>query len=152
MKREIIGCTFWLLFSFYFAIESYRLGLSVAHRPGPGFFPFIATLGIGLIAAWRLIQNVRNGALDDSADAGMRDELGLVACVIAGIIAYAVLLDTLGFLVCTFMLVAFYLKVIAARRWLVSLCFAAAVALTSHFFFDVLLKAELPRGLLSWLL
>jgi putative tricarboxylic transport membrane protein len=152
MKREIIGCTFWLLFSFYFAIESYRLGLSMAHRPGPGFFPFIATVGIGLIAAWRLIANVRNGAPDDSADAGMRDELGLVACVIAGIIAYAVLLDTLGFLVCTFLLVAFYLKVIAARRWLVSLCFAAAVALTSHFFFDVLLKAELPRGLLSWFL
>ena len=152
MKREIIGCTFWLLFSFYFAIESYRLGLSMAHRPGPGFFPFIATVGIGLIAAWRLIANVRNGAPDDSADAGMRGELGLVACVIAGIIAYAVLLDTLGFLACTFMLVAFYLKVIAARRWLVSLCFAAAVALTSHFIFDVLLKAELPRGLLSWLL
>ena len=82
----------------------------------------------------------------------MGGELGLVACVIAGIIAYAVLLDTLGFVVCTFLLVAFYLKVIAARRWLVSLCFAAAVALTSHFFFDVLLKAELPRGLLSWFL
>ena len=55
----------------------------------------------------------------------MRGELGLVACVIAGIIAYAVLLDTLGFLICTFLLVAFYLKVIAGRRWLVSLGFAA---------------------------
>ena len=152
MKKEIIGCTFWLLFAFYFAVESYRLGLSMAHRPGPGFFPFIATVGIGLIAAWRLIVNVRNGPPDDSGDAGMRDELALVACVIAGIIAYAVLLDTLGFLACTFMLVAFYLKVIAARRWLVSLSFAATVALAAHFFFDVLLKAELPRGLLSWFL
>src|ERR1700730_14563965 len=152
MKREIIGCTFWLLFAFYFVVESYRLCLSMAHRPGPGFFPFIATVGIGLIAAWRLIANVRNRPPDDSADAGMRDELALVACVIAGIIAYAVLLDTLGFLVCTFLLVAFYLKVVAARRLLVSLCFAAALALASRFFFDVLLKAELPRGLLSWFL
>jgi hypothetical protein len=33
----------------------------------------------------------------------------------------------------------------------VTLSFAAAVALASHFFFDVLLKAELPRGLLDWL-
>jgi len=152
MRREIIGCTFWLLLSFYFAVESYRLGLSMAHRPGPGFFPFIATLGIGLIAAWRLIALARRGAPDDSAEARMGGELGLVACVIAGIVAYAVLLDTLGFLVCTFLLVAFYLKVIAARRWLVSLSFAATVALASHLFFDVLLKAELPRGLLSWLL
>jgi putative tricarboxylic transport membrane protein len=152
MKREIIGCTFWLLFSFYFAVESYRLGLSMAHRPGPGFFPFIATLGIGLIAALRLLTHARKGAPDDSAEARMGGELGLVACVVAGIVAYAVLLDTLGFFVCTFLLVAFYLKVIAARRWLVSLCFASAVAVTSHFFFDGLLKAELPRGLLGWLL
>jgi len=152
MKKEIIGCAFWLLFSFYFAIESYRLGLSMAHRPGPGFFPFIATLGIALIAAWRLIAQVRKGELNDSAEARMGDELGLVACVIAGIIAYAVLLDTLGFLVCTFLLIAFYLKVIAARRWPVSLSFAVTVALAAHLFFDTLLKAELPRGLLGWFL
>src|SRR5437016_3320646 len=152
MKKEIIGCTFWLLFSFYFAVESYRLGLSMAHRPGPGFFPFIATVGIGLIAVLRLLAHVRKGSPDDSAEAQMRGELGLVAGVIAGIIAYAVLLDTLGLLVCTFLLVAFYMKVIAARRWLVSLSFAATVALAAHLFFDILLKAELPRGLLSWLL
>ena len=152
MKKEIIGSTFWLLFSCYFAVESYRLGLNMAHRPGPGFFPFIATVGIGLIAAWRLIAHLRKGSPDDSAGASTRGELGLVACVIAGIIAYAVLLDTLGFFVCTFLLVTFYLKVIAARRWLVSLSFAATVALAGHLFFDTLLKAELPRGLLSWLL
>ena len=152
MKKEIIGCTFWLLFSCYFAVESYRLGLNMAHRPGPGFFPFIATVGIGLIAAWRLIAQFRKGSPDDSQDTGMRGELGLVACVITGIIAYAVLLDTLGFFICTFLLVGFYLKVIAGRRWLVSLSFATTVALAGHLFFDVLLKAELPRGLLSWLL
>jgi putative tricarboxylic transport membrane protein len=152
MKKEIIGCTFWLLFSFYFAVESYRLGLSMAHRPGPGFFPFIATVGIGLIAGWRLIAHVRKRAADDSAEERMGGEWSLVACVIAGIIAYAFLLDTLGFLVCTFLLVAFYLKVIATRRWLVSVSFAATVALAAHLFFDTLLKAELPRGLLGWFL
>jgi len=79
-------------------------------------------------------------------------EVKLVLYVIAGMTAYAFLLDLLGFLFCTFLLVAFYLKVIAARRWPVTLSFAAAVALASHFFFDVLLKAEMPRGLLSWLI
>jgi len=67
-------------------------------------------------------------------------------------IAYAFALNLLGFLFCTFLLVAFYLKVIAARGWLVTLSFAAMVALASHFLFDVLLKADLPRGLLSWLI
>ena len=153
MKREIIICSFWLLLSFYLSIESYRLGLSTGNRPGSGFFPFIATVGIGLIAVFRLIHSIRRRPpLDNHSEPGIVGEARLVLGVIAGMMAYAFLLDLLGFLFCTFLLIAFYLKVIAARRWLVTLSFAAAVALASHFFFVVLLKADLPRGLLSGLI
>lgn len=151
MKREIIICSFWLMLSLYLSVESYRLGLSTANRPGPGFFPFIAAVGIGLIAALRFINTIRRGTPDNHLEPGMPGEAWLVLYVIAGMVAYVLLLDSLGFLVCTFLLIVFYLKVIAARRWLVALSFAAAVALTSHLFFDVLLKAELPRGWLGWL-
>jgi putative tricarboxylic transport membrane protein len=151
VKREIIICSFWLLLSCYLSIESYRLGLSTANRPGPGFFPFIAAVGIGLIAALRLVNSIRISAPDENYELGIAGEARLVLYVIAGMTAYAFLLDLLGFLLCTFLLVAFYLKLIAQRRWPVALTFAAAVALTSHLFFDVLLKAELPRGLLDWL-
>ena len=152
MKREIIICGFWLLLSFCLSVESYRLGLSTANRPGPGFFPFIATIGIGLIAAFRLVNSIRKSSPDENSELGLAGEARLVAYVIAGMMAYAFALNLLGFLFCTFLLVAFYLRVIAARGWLVTLSFAAAVALASHFFFDVLLKADLPRGLLSWLI
>ena len=152
MKREIIICSFWLLLSCSLSIESYRLGLSTAHRPGPGLFPFIAAIAIGLIAVFRLVSSLRKSSPDDNFEPGIASETRLVLYVIAGMTAYAFLLDLLGFLFCTFLLVAFYLRVIAARRWPATLSFAAAVALPSHFFFDVLLKAEMPRGLLSWLI
>ena len=152
MKREIITCSFWLLLSFYLSVESYRLGLSTANRPGPGFFPFITTIGIALIAAFRLVNIIRKSSSDENSEPGLAGESRLVAYVIAGMLAYAFALNLLGFLFCTFLLVAFYLKVIAGRGWLVTLSFAATVALASFVFFDVLLKAELPRGLLTWLI
>jgi hypothetical protein len=152
MKREIIICCFWLLLSCYLSVESYRLGLSTANRPGPGFFPFIAASAIGMIAVFRLTNSIRNNSSHNNSEPGIGGEARLVLYVIAGMTAYVFLLDLLGFLFCTFLLVAFYLKVIAARRWPVTLSFAAAVALASHFFFDVLLKAEMPRGLLTWLI
>ena len=152
MKREIIICSFWLLLSFYLSVESYRLGLSTANRPGPGFFPFIATIGIGLIAVFRLVNSIRKSSPDENSKLGLAEEARLVVCVVAGMIAYAFALNLLGFLFCTFLLVAFYLKVIAARGWLVTLSFAATAALASHFFFDVLLRADLPRGLVSGLI
>jgi putative tricarboxylic transport membrane protein len=152
VKREIIISSLWLLLAFYLSVESYRLGLSTANRPGPGFFPFIAAIAIGLIAVFRLVSSIRKSSPDDNFEPGIASETRLVLYVIAGMTAYAFLLDLLGFLFCTFLLVAFYLRFIAARRWAATLSFAAAVALASHFFFDVLLKAEMPRGLLSWLI
>jgi putative tricarboxylic transport membrane protein len=151
VKRETVIYSFWLLLAFYLSVESYRLGLSAGNRPGPGFFPFIAAAGIGLIAALRLIGSIRLAAPDDQLQPGTAGEAKLVLYVIAGMSAYALMLELLGFLICTFLLVAIYLKLIAARRWAVALTFAAAVALTSHLFFDMLLKAELPRGLLDLL-
>ena len=100
MKREIIICSFWLLLSCSLSIESYRLGLSTANRPGPGFFPFIATIGIGLISAFRLINNIRKRPPENNSEPGITGEARLVLCVIAGMIAYALLLDLLGFLFC----------------------------------------------------
>lgn len=150
MKRETIICGFWLLLSLYSSIESYRLGLSAANRPGPGFFPLIAAAGIGVIAALRLVASVRAGVSDENSHLVIGGEAKLVLYVIAGMTAYAFLFEPLGFFLCTLLLVAFYLKVIAGRGWPVTLIFASAVALTCHIFFDVLLRAELPRGVLDW--
>jgi len=97
MKREIIICSFWLLLSCYLSVESYRLGLNTPNRPGPGFFPFIAAIGMALIAAFRLGNNIRHNSSDDNAEPSIAGEARLVLYVIAGMTAYAFLLDLLGF-------------------------------------------------------
>ena len=152
MRKEIIISGFWLMLSLYLSIESYRLGLSTGNRPGPGFFPFGAAVAIGAIGGFRLLKNARPTSAVSPSESAMAGDARLVIYVIAGMLAYVFLLDVVGFFLCTFLLVAFYLKVVAARSWLTSVSFAAAVALVSHLFFDVLLNAQLPRGLLDWLM
>lgn len=152
MKKEILVSGFWLLLSLYLAVESYRLGLSARNRPGPGFFPCGAAVGIAIIAFFRLLKHARQTTALDAPESAAGSEARLVIYVIAGMLAYALLFDALGFFFCTFFLVAFYLKGVAARSWLVSLSFAIAVALVSHLFFDVLLNTQLPRGMIDWLI
>ena len=147
MRKEIVLSGFWLLLSLYLALESYGLGLSTGNRPGPGFFPFAAAAAIGVLAGFRLLKNLRE---PPETEASVNGEAHLVVAVIGGMAAYVFLLEILGFLLCTFLLVAFYLTAIAARPWRVSAGFAVAVALACHIFFDVLLNAQLPRGLLNW--
>ena len=59
-------------------------------------------------------------------------------------------LESLGFLLCTFILIALFLKAVAGRSWLTTLSFALSVALAAHLFFNVALKAQLPAGILTF--
>jgi Tripartite tricarboxylate transporter TctB family len=150
VKKELIISTFWLLLALYLCIAADKLGLGAAGRPGAGFFPFGAALGIAVIALFRLLRARSEKSPATLATSG--SEWRKIACVIAGMAAYGFLLEPVGFAVCTFFLMAFYLNVIALQRWQMSLGFAFSVALLAHLFFDLLLNAQLPRGILELLL
>jgi hypothetical protein len=150
MKKELTISTFWLLLALYLCLAAYKLGLGAAGRPGPGFFPFGAALAIAVIALFRLLRARSEKPAATLATTG--SEWRKIVCIIVGMTAYVFLLEPLGFAVCTFFLMAFYLNVIALQRWQLSLGFAFAVALLAHLFFDLLLNAQLPRGILESLL
>lgn len=150
MKRESIIASFWLLLSIYVAYASYQLGLGAGGKPGAGFFPFGTALAIGAIALLRLIGVNRDAV--ETKPATSSSEWRKIIYVVAGMLAYALLLDSLGFAISTFLLLAFYLKYVAAQAWRLSVSFAVIAALGAHLFFDVLLHAQLPRGLLALLI
>jgi len=146
MNRELAISAFWLLLAGYLVFAADKLGLGAVGRPGPGFFPFGAAIAIGAIASLRWLRT--RSQKPSIILATSESEWRKIACVIFGMAAYALLLEPLGFALCTFLLMLFYLKVIALQRWQLSLGFALAVALLAHLFFDLLLNAQLPRGIL----
>jgi putative tricarboxylic transport membrane protein len=149
MKTKILASGFWLLFSLYLCVASFQLGIGTGNRPGPGFFPFYAALLVGVIALFRLLKMLQEAPVTAAPTIGTPPESKKVIWVLAGMLAYVFLLQPLGFVICTFLLVTLFLKVVAAQRWLTTLCFALTVALVAHLFFNVLLNAQLPRGILT---
>jgi putative tricarboxylic transport membrane protein len=147
MKKYPLIPIFWLILASYFSIAARKLGLGGGGRPGPGLFPCGAAVTIIIITLLRLFTYGNESSKPMFATAAR--EWWKIAAVLAGIMSYALLLEPLGFVLCTFLLMAFYLKVIASQHWPNSLAFAVSVALLSHLFFDVLLHAQLPRGLLA---
>ena len=95
MKRQSIIGFFWLLLSFY-CIRRTNSAWALAANPGAGFFPFIAAMAIGLIAAFRLV-NVFESAVGDQCQQPAPAKAKNRPYVIAGMMAYAFLLDSLGF-------------------------------------------------------
>ena len=98
-----------------------KLGVWRDGSPGPGLFPFLASVGIVSLsaigmatAAWRLRQVAGQG---DTAAGLNRQGLLRVAVYTAALLGYALLLETLGFYVTTVLVLFVILKLAERLSW-----------------------------------
>jgi putative tricarboxylic transport membrane protein len=125
------------------AYESAKLPFGTVHSPGPGFFPWWTSVLISVLAFFFLAQTL-TARVKSEVEAG-----GRIAKVLAllGVLAlYTLTLETLGYPLCTFLLVVFMLRVTDLHRWPVALGMAALTAVGSYVVFAVWLSVPLPRG------
>jgi hypothetical protein len=151
MKRDIVSSIFWVLLAIYFTIESYRFGLGDWGMPGPGYFPFGAGLLFGIISLSVMLSALRKVPKEMPRESLERLQWKNIVLIIAGMLAYILCLNKVGFIVCTFLLVVFFIRIVAHWRWFNSIVIALSITLAFHLFFDALLNAQLPMGLFKFL-
>ena len=151
MKKDILSGLFWLLFAIYFSAQAYGYGLGQWGMPGPGYFPFGAGLIFGMVSLWVLLSAIRKStAGGPPTETSERLQWENIALILLGMLAYIFVLRKVGFLISTFLLVFFFIRIIARQRWFRSVVVALSITVAFHFFFDVLLNAQLPMGLLKF--
>ncbi len=153
MKRgDRIGGAFWLIFSLVVAIESYHLGLGKLSSPRTGFLPFVASIALGILSLALLISNeLGQKSFKKEVDITFNKlSLPKVAYVVISLFVYGILLTPLGFILDTIIFVGFLLTAIEPQKWYVVLIGAISAPLISYLIFDILLKVQLPKGLLSF--
>ena len=72
------------------------------------------------------------------------------ALTIVGLVVYALLLETVGFLVCTLLLVLYQTRVIEKDHWVRNIATATIFSLVVYFGMTKLLAVKLPEGFLGW--
>ncbi len=134
--------------------EIRKLPIGSLRTPKIGFFPFIlATLLtiFSLLLLWQTIKG-KGGAIKEKGGGamGMRSpswrNIGLTLGVL---FAYAFLLEPIGFIISTFFLISFLLRVIGAQKWWVVILVGLSSSLLSFLIFGQLLDARLPAGILG---
>lgn len=124
-------------------LEGIRLGVGTPRQPGPGFLPALVALVLAALALGLLLQPAAAPAAAPAPGGRRR-----LVIAVGALGAYAALLERLGFVPTTFLVMWFLVAVVGERRWAVAVGFAAATAAAAWLVFDVLLRAQLPRGLL----
>ena len=148
MRRVQIYCSlFWILFGLLVCIEALRLKLGTINAPGSGFFPFtagFAMLGLALAGFFLTIAKPRQ---EPQPGDGTRVRWWNILIILAAIVLYAVTLETVGFLLNTFLFILLLLKVVEPQTWKTAVIGALITAVVADVLFRVVFMANLPVGI-----
>lgn len=149
MSREEGSSLVWLGIAILICIGSLRLSLGSFRNPGPGFFPFIAGLIVAVMALAIHLQSRGKTSAKGTREPLWADKKRIQKMVLTtlALLAYGVGMDYLGFLVSTFLFLAFLLRMIEPQRWSLVLLESALASGISYLIFDIWLQAQLPKGL-----
>ena len=140
---EVIGGLFWLAVGIFFAAGGMMMDLGTLRNPGPGFLPLMMASVLTCFSLFVLVKGLMGPAR-------VLKEIRWMSQVVmvASVFLYGLLLDLVGFLFYTFVLmgVLFGLSFKGKGRWPRVLFYAAATALLGWFVFSVTLKVPFPRG------
>ena len=143
-----------LVFSLVMGWFAHGLGLGSISRPAPGFFPFWISIGLTATSLHLMIQSIREGTADE-LPAAFETVFSLtgfrrVVIVMVGTALFGLLLEDLGFLLTTFIFMAFCWLAVDRQPYLRGLLISAAVSGASFLLFAKVLNVHFPRGLLGF--
>jgi putative tricarboxylic transport membrane protein len=142
MSRDLISSLFWFAVAIYFSIEGFiHLTVGTLSQPGPGFFPFLGGVVLGLLSLIQLLKSIKTR--DSISLPGLKSPKFLLA--IGATLAYLLLLEQIGFVTITFLFL-FLLFRLEYKRWVISTALALAGAVSSYALFRLWLKTQLPAG------
>lgn len=144
-KYQIVAPIFWIGFSLFIMIFAYRLGLEDktglegVRNPGPGLMPFLCAFPLLCISAYLLIDSIlkrrhhadtREVAKQEQGQTGYRK----IAFVLLSLLGYAFLLNTLGYLITTFLALVLLFGVMGSK-WRNAVIASLVTVLATYFVF-----------------
>lgn len=149
-QRELISSIILLLIAMVILIESGRLPFGSLRSPKMGFFPFILGILLGILSLFLLVQAIKEKEKRGSSARVRSQGLKRVSMTLGSVLAFIFLLEPLGYIISTFVLMAFLLLVIGSQKWWIAILVAFISSVVSFLIFGLLLGASLPAGILGY--
>ena len=132
-------------FGLYVTYEASQLPLGRLHEPDSGFFPFILALSLLCASGFVLIGAFKGGCMRERVQFG--EGTGRVLLAVAALVVYVVVLNGLGYLLSTFLIMILLLGGLERVGWRTTLWLALATVVISYFTFRWL-GVPLPPGII----
>lgn len=115
---------------------------------GPGFFPTLIALALIILSLFLIIPEEKKGK-QERQPVSTRS-VGRVLATFVALLFYFLFLETLGFVITSFLLLVFLFVACAYRRWHSAVFAASLITGVIYVMFEILLKSDLPKGALGF--
>ena len=149
-KYQTIVIAFWIGLSLFATVLSYKLGLGRLQSPGPGLMPFILGILLLIVSLYLLIVSFpkRTAKQEASKEKSDRTDFVKLGFVLLSLLVYALLLETLGYLIGTFLLLIVLFRSAGSNRWRSVIIASALTSLLTYFVFNSF-GLRFPMGILQ---
>jgi len=141
---DVVGSLFLFFLGIGAVIGAIRLHVGSPTEPQPGFFPFLG--GISLIVLSSII--LLKGKIGQSQKKVVFGEVGRPALLLVVMIALVAVLDSVGYVIGTFIASGLILRVLKVKSWRTVILTSLCLSIGTYILFDKLLGIELPVGIL----
>ena len=132
-------------------VLSHQLGLGGLHNPGPGFMPFLLGCFLCTTSFYTLLTSPRKREESGGAAKDERGQIdfGKLCLVLASLFAYPLLLERLGYLITTLLILIILFRTMN-NRWS-SVLLASVLTVLISFLLFTYLGIRFPKGILKGL-
>jgi hypothetical protein len=150
-KYDIISTIFWFGLSIFVMAVSYKYGLGSFRTPGPGLMPFFVSLLLFIICCYLLLSLLLEKHRENEIvkEDHSQTHFWRIGVVLVALYTYALLLETIGYLVATFVLLIILFRMAGYKRWSGLLVSSTVIILITFFVFTYL-GLRFPMGILKW--
>jgi putative tricarboxylic transport membrane protein len=122
-----------------------RLLMGTLREPGPGFFPNLVAALMIILSLFLIIPKGKGESDGNPFTPGATTR---IVIILAALSIYSFVLEILGFLVSSFLLMACLFKVYGNERWPLAILYSLIGVVSSYVLFEIVLKGNLPKGVI----
>jgi putative tricarboxylic transport membrane protein len=146
VKRAAVAWLFFFLIALGSLYEALKLPFGRTNAPGAGFFPAVLAALLAVVSLIGLIAAFRDASEQKISEP--RLVWKKIILTVTALLAFAFIFEYVGYLVTTFLFVAFLLRIVERKSWAQTGAVALSASLVSYIIFGLLLGAPLPAGFL----
>lgn len=145
--EKLVNLFLLLLSVFYLSYSSTHYKLGTMRMPKEGFMPLLLGIGMTGISAFLTLQAFMNKGDAQNVKFDISWPRFFVLIVVC--FAYALLLNTLGYLIATFLFLLSVFKIARLEGWKLPLLLSLIFSVAFYILFKVALGVMLPAGLIK---